>query len=196
MLSEAETLEILKEYEAVLEGHFVLSSGKHSPKYLQAAMLTRFPEVLTQLIDDSVAELKQNMTIETVLTAAIGGIPVGQQLAFLLGCRSIFAERDDHDEMVLRRNFCIANEERILLADDVITTGGSLNELRRIVKQYNGDIQGVFTLFNRSGRDHWQGLRIHSPFSIEFPVYRPSECPLCADGVETTRPGSSEPDET
>jgi orotate phosphoribosyltransferase len=173
---------------AILSGHFSLSSGKHSGNYVQVALVGREPQRLQRLL-----ELRQDalnaLKVETVLSAAIGGIAVGQQLALVLGARSIFAERQGTD-MTLRRGFHLQPGERVLLVEDVVTTGGTLGEVEALALAAGAEIVGAFTLINRSGQKDWHQRPLISVVDLQFPVYEPESCPLCSAGLPMDRPGS------
>lgn len=196
MLSDDEIRAILEDHGALLEGHFLLASGKHSNHYLQAAMIAQHPPVLSRILKDPLRELGESLSIDTVLTAATGGIPVAQQVGTLLERRTIFAERDEENRLRLRRNFRITSGEKVLLVEDVVTTGGTLGELRDLVEQHGGEVVGVFTLFNRSGMSRWSSFPLRSTFETEFPLWDPGECPLCDKGLPLERPGTKDVDPT
>lgn len=192
MLSDNDIRDILEDHGALLEGHFLLASGKHSNRYLQAAMIAQHPPVLSRILRDPLRDLEQSLTIDTVLTAATGGIPVAQQVGTLLERRTIFAERDDENRLRLRRNFRIDPGEKVLLVEDVVTTGGTLEELRELVEHNGGEVVGVFTLFNRSGMSSWSSFPLHSTFEAEFPLWEPETCPLCEKDRPLVRPGTKD----
>ncbi|MEW5693864.1 MAG: orotate phosphoribosyltransferase [Candidatus Hydrogenedentota bacterium] len=190
MQSNDKILEIFKGCGALLEGHFILASGKHSANYVQVALLAQYPRRLISLLFDKAFELQNRIKIDTVLSAAIGGIPVGQELGALFDCKAIFAERDNNNKMVLKRGFTIKNDERILLVEDVMTTGGTIDELKDIVIQNKGIIAGIFTIVNRTGKKYLGEYKIESIIELNFPVYNQDECPLCKQGIPAERPGT------
>lgn len=195
MPSENNDLERLAERGALLEGHFVLASGRHSPYYVQAARLTERPARLDRVLGPMLKELRVRRTPRTVLTAAMGGVPVGHQVAHRLDLRSLFAERDDANQLVLERDFELHGEEPVLLVEDVVTTGGTLGELRVLVEEAGAEVVGVLTLINRSGCSRWEGYDLNSVYELEIPTYTPEECPACAEGRPTVRPGSKKAEE-
>lgn len=187
-MSSDDLMQALRDCGALLEGHFVLSSGKHSGHYVQVAQVGRDPALLERLLKTREAEL-QALNIETVLSAAIGGIVVGQQLALLLGKASVFAERKS-DKMELRRGFNLRPGERVLLVEDVVTTGGTLAEIADLARAAGAEVAGAFTLINRSGSETWGDLPLHSVVAVDFPVYAADEVPPELAAVPQTRPGS------
>lgn len=195
MSSNNDPLSVLKKHGALLEGHFLLASGKHSAHYLQAAMLTQHPSLLSDLMFGAVEALGAEHDVEVALTAAVGGIAVGQQVGQLLGCRSVFAERNEGNQLELRRNFRIEPGEKVLLVEDVVTTGGTLGELKQLAESNDAQLVGAFTLFNRSGMDRWESMPLTSVFELEFPVFEPEDCPLCERGTPIHRPGTKDVDD-
>jgi len=189
-LSRDEKLALLKEFGALKEGHFVLASGKHSGHYVQVAMITQYPTALARLIEGAIADLKKRLSFTTMFTPAIGGVPVAQTAAQLADCRIIFAERNSENKMELRRGFTLAKGERIVLVEDVVTTGGTLVELKAIAEQAGAEIAGVFTVINRSGKETWQGFPLEAAIAIDFPTYEEKDCPLCKQGIPAYRPGT------
>jgi len=182
-------LRAFTEAGALLDGHFLLSSGLHSPRYLQCALVLQDPPLAERLCRD-LAEALKDLQAETVVGPAMGGIIVAYELARALGIRGIFAERKD-GSMQLRRGFAIRPGERILLAEDVVTTGGSLKEVMAAVKDAGGRIVGVASLVDRSGAgDPGFGMPLVSLLKIEVPTYTPEACPLCEAGSRAEKPGS------
>ncbi|KFL33769.1 MULTISPECIES: orotate phosphoribosyltransferase [unclassified Sulfurospirillum] len=194
---------IYKDANALLEGHFLLSSGKHSRYYLQSAKVLEDPKVAEQL---AVALAKMinasNLQIDTICSPALGGVLAGYELARALGKRFIFAERVN-GEMTIRRGFEVKKGEKILVCEDIITTGGSALEAANIAESMGGVIVGFAALANRGfckrvGSD-LEGkptckLPNDAPFfalaDFEFDIYEPSECPLCKEGSVAIKPGS------
>ncbi len=194
---------IYMDADALLEGHFKLSSGNHSQFYLQSAKVLEDPKTAKLLADELAREIKASgLEIDTVCAPALGGLIAGFALATALDVRSIFAERVD-GKMTIRRGFEIKPGEKVLMCEDIITTGGSAMEAAAVVKELGGEIVGVAALANR-GFCHREGSDIKTkpncklpqdiPFfalaDFTFEMYAPEECPLCKDGSEAIKPGS------
>lgn len=174
---------------ALLEGHFVLSSGLHSPRYLQCALVLQDPPLAERLCRQ-LAEKVRDLQAEVVIGPALGGIVVAYELARALGVRGIFAERKD-GTMCLRRGFSLRKGERVLLAEDVVTTGGSLKEVIEVLRQWGAEPVGVVSLVDRSGdRDPAFGVPFVGLVRVDVPTWQPDGCPLCRDGVPVEKPGS------
>jgi len=181
-------LKDFREAGALLEGHFLLTSGLHSPRYLQCAQVMQNPALAERLCAQLARALDANR-IECVVGPAVGGILVAYELARALGVRTIYAERQD-GKMTLRRGFAIRPGERILLCEDVVTTGGSLLEVRDLVTAAGGQVVAVASLVDRtSGRDAGLGLRLTSLLKIDVPAYPAEECPMCRAGQPLVSPG-------
>ena len=182
--------EILKESGALLEGHFLLSSGKHSNKYVQCAKVLMYPDKAKEVLTPVVEELKKDgLEIDTVLGPAIGGILVSYEVGRQLDVRSIFSEREEN-QMTLRRGFSVEKGEKILITEDVITTGKSSLEAISSVEPYGVEIVGIVCLVNRSGLDNLNGIKIYSAADLEIKTFEKDDCPLCKDNVELVKPGS------
>jgi orotate phosphoribosyltransferase len=182
-------LETFIEARALLEGHFILTSGLHSPRYLQCALVLQHPNPAAKLCQALARQIKA-LEVETVIGPALGGIVVAYEMARALGARGIFAERKEK-LMELRRGFAIQSGERVLLVEDVVTTGGSLKEVRDLVQAAGGRIVAVASLVDRtSGRDPEFGVPFFSLLKIDVPTYEPAECPLCREGLPLVKPGS------
>ena len=194
---------IYMDADALLEGHFKLSSGNHSQFYLQSAKVLEDPKTAKLLADELAKQIKaSNLEIDTVCAPALGGLIAGFALATALDVRSIFAERVN-GEMTIRRGFEIKKGEKVLICEDIITTGGSAMEAAQVIKELGGEIVGVAALANR-GFCHRENSNITTkpncklpqdiPFfalaDFTFEMYSPDECPLCKDGSEAIKPGS------
>jgi len=182
-------LEVFREAGALLEGHFLLSSGLHSPKYLQCALVLQDPARAERLCS-RLARAFADDRVETVVGPAMGGILVAYELARALGARAIFAEREE-ERMRLRRGFRIEPGQRVLLAEDVVTTGGSLREVLALVREAGAEVVGVAALVDRtSGRDPGFEMPLTALVQLDVPTHVPEECPLCREGVPVVKPGS------
>lgn len=180
-------MQIFKDAGAVLEGHFLLTSGLHSPVYWEKFRVLQHPrytEELCQLIAD---HFKRENT-QVVAGPTTGGIIIAFEVAKLLGVRGIFAEKEG-EERVFRRGFAINPGERVLIVDDVLTTGGSIIEVMKAVRKLGGNIIGIGVLLDRSEQKKDFGLPLFSCLSVTTPTYKPEECPLCAAGIPLVKPG-------
>lgn len=181
-------LEHFRQSDAFLEGHFVLSSGLHSPGYLQCALAlqrARDAERFGKLIADRF----RGTEISTVASPAIGGLIIGYAVAHSLGGRFIWTERRG-GVMTLRRGFTLAPGEKILVVEDVITTGGSTRECVATLVQNGGEVVAAASVIDRSNGTAVVGVPRVSLAKIDVPTYKPEECPMCARGEETHKPGS------
>lgn len=189
-LTSEEILNIFKETEALLEGHFILTSGLHSGAYFQCAKVFQYPWMGEKLCKD-MGDRFQDEKIDVVVSPAVGGIVVGQEVARLLQVRSIFTERVEA-KMTLRRGFEISEGENVLVVEDVTTTGGSVKEVIDAVKSYGGEIVAVAAVVDRSGGKVKFGVPYFSLFQMEVTNYSPDNCPLCQSGSTAVKPGSRE----
>lgn len=187
-LSENFVLNIFKQTGALMEGHFLLTSGRHSNIYFQCANVLQHPEY-TELLCSKIAENFKHQLIDTVIAPAIGGIGVGQEVARILKKRSIFAEREDKT-LTLRRGFSLAEGEKVLVCEDVVTTGGSVFEVIDIVKSFNAEVVGVGYVVDRSNGKVNFGYPQFSTMQIEAVSFAPEECEYCKKGDELVKPGS------
>jgi len=193
-MNEKEVMAIFKEKGALLEGHFGLSSGLHSTKYLQAALILQYPWLATKLCT-SLAQFFRNEGVQVVISPALGGIVVGQKVAEVLKARAIFAEKDK-GKFTLRRGFRINPEEKVLVVEDVITTGGSVKGIIKVVEESKGEVVGVGCLINRSCNKITfitkRKIKIvpESLLNLKIKTYPRARCPLCKKGVSLIRPGS------
>jgi orotate phosphoribosyltransferase len=185
-------LKIFEESGALLKGHFLLSSGLHSPRYLQCALVLQHPATAEKLGAELAAKIKADERvgrIDLVIAPALGGVIVAHEVARALGVRALFTERED-GVMKLRRGFQIDPDERALVVEDVITTGGSTQEVIEVVRQQGGKVVGVGSLIDRSGGRVDLGVPRHALAVLEVPTYRPEDCPLCREGSAPVKPGS------
>lgn len=187
-LNETWILETFKKSGALLNGHFLLTSGRHSDVYFQCAKVLQYPEYAEKLCSIIADEFK-NKKIDTVIAPAIGGIVVGQEVARLLNKRSIFAEREDKT-LTLRRGFSLEKGEKVLVCEDVVTTGGSVFEVIEIVKKAGAEVVGVGFIVDRSNGKVQFGFPQVSGMKMNVVSYSAEECPLCKEGTSAVKPGS------
>lgn len=186
--SRNEIMEIFLKTEALLNGHFLLTSGRHSNQYFQCAKVLQYPNY-TEQVCKKIVDYFNSYDIDTVVSPAMGGIIVGQEVARQLNKRSIFAEREDKN-LVLRRGFEIKPGEKVLVCEDVVTTGGSVFEVIEIVKRSGGNLVGVGFLVDRSNGKVNFGVPQISALKLEVVSYLPEECPMCKEGIPVVKPGS------
>lgn len=180
---------LLESAGAVRQGHFELSSGLHSGTYIQCALVLQHPEFAERLGRALAAEF-HDIQIECVASPALGGIILGHEVARAIGVRAVFAERDSSGQLTLRRGFDVKPDERVLVVEDVWTTGGSTFETMRVIEQAGGRVVGVGALIDRSGGNLEFPVRAEALLELRVPSYSPQECPLCRSGSEPIRPGS------
>ena len=178
------TLELLAERGAVLAGHFLLTSGKHSDIYVEKARMLEDPALVLRFADEMAS---WHDGVEAVVSPAVGAIPLGFAVALAGGARFLFAERED-GAMALRRGFRLRPGERVLVVEDVVTTGGSATEVWDLIRADGAEPLGVAALVDRSVGDLPFPLR--ALVQVEAGVYEPDHCPLCADGVPIESHGS------
>lgn len=185
-------LAAFKERGALLEGHFLLTSGLHSPRYLQCARVLMDPVFATGLGAELAAELTPLLAgtrPSAVIAPALGGVLVAHEVARGLHCRGLFTERQD-GLMTLRRGFTLDSGEAVVVVEDVITTGGSTREVIECVRARGAHVLAVGSLVDRSGGSVNLGLPRASLLSLEVPTWEAASCPLCAQGGEPEKPGS------
>ncbi|MBR7158402.1 MAG: orotate phosphoribosyltransferase [Alphaproteobacteria bacterium] len=180
-------IELLKESEALLEGHFLLSSGKHSNRYVQCAKVLRFPDKADKVLAIT-AEKVKDLDFDIVVGPAMGGIIVAYELGRQLGKEAIFAERDDEGKMSIRRGFTIQPGAKVLITEDVVTTGKSSMEVKEVVESMGGKAVAIACLADRTVGDI--GLPVYGAIKLDIAVYNPEDCPLCKEGIPYEKPGS------
>ncbi len=185
---EMDILERFIETNALLEGHFILSSGLHSPKYLQCALALQHPSEAAKF-GEMIAGNFSGEGVETVASPAIGGLIIGFVTAQALGVRFIWTEREN-GAMTLRRGFSVTEGERILVVEDVITTGGSTRECIDAIEKHGAKVIAAGSIVDRSNGAADVGVLRVSLVSLDVPSYKPEDCPLCAAGIEAVKPGS------
>jgi len=183
-----EVLAVYEKTNALLKGHFLLSSGLHSEQYLQSALVLQHPDLATKLCAALAAPFAGEQ-IGVVIAPALGGVFVSHETARALGVRAIFAERVN-GELTLRRGFSITPGERVLVVEDVITTGKSTRETIKVVKRWGGEVVAAASLIDRSGGTAELGVPYRSLVSLSVPTYPPDACPLCKAGGNPVKPGS------
>ncbi len=188
LLEEKEILEILRETKVLREGHFRLTSGRHSKRYMQCAQVLQYPRFTEKLCEDLARRFKVH-EIHAVVAPAIGGIIIAYEVAKVLGVRALFTERED-GKMTFRRGFDLEDDENVLVVEDVITTGGSVREVMEAVKERGANVCGVGVLVDRSaGKVHF-GVHTESLITIEIETWEPDGCPLCKERIPINKPGS------
>ncbi|MGC2423466.1 MAG: orotate phosphoribosyltransferase [Nitrospirota bacterium] len=183
-----EILQIFRQKGALLEGHFLLSSGMHSPMYLQCALVLQYPDIATELCFKLGSNFRSEK-IDFVIAPALGGIIVAQEVAKSLGVRAIFAERVE-GKLTLRRGFTIAEGERALVVEDVITTGGSTRETMRVVREAGGIVAAAGAIIDRSGGTAELDVAYKALVTLSIDIHQPNDCPMCAQGLPFVKPGS------
>jgi orotate phosphoribosyltransferase len=182
-------LEILKETDAFLEGHFLLSSGKHSDQYVQCAKVLRFPDQAEKVLKPVVEQLK-SLKIDKVVGPAMGGVIVSYEIGRQLGKESIFTERKD-GVMELRRGFEITAGERVIITEDVVTTGKSTIETKKVLESLGAEVLGVACIADRRAQGVEIDMPIYSAIKLEITAWDPSDCPVCKENkLPLVKPGS------
>lgn len=185
----ASVLALFRARGAFLEGHFRLSSGLHSGGYLQCALVLQDPRDAAAL-GEAIAARVRDLRIDAVVSPALGGIVIGHEVARALGVRAIFAERHD-GALTLRRGFALAPGERVLVVEDVVTTGGSTRETMEVARAAGAEVVGAASIVDRrGGAAAALGVPYHALQALDVPAYDPASCPLCARGVPVVKPGS------
>jgi orotate phosphoribosyltransferase len=187
-MKETEILDLFKRTGAVKTGHWQLSSGLHAAKYWQCALALEDAET-TRRIGQAIAAGYNNADIDTVVSPAIGGIVLGFAVAQALGKRFIWAERAQ-GEMVFRRGFALGPGERVLVVEDVVTTGGSVAEVIKLAQTAGAEVTGAACLINRGGQAEIAGIKLKSLVTAVTEAYQPENCPLCRAGKPIESPGS------
>lgn len=188
MLSKKRINEILEISGTVQTGHFLLTSGKHSNKYMQCAKIFQHPDLSSE-ISKALSEKFDGYDIDIVIGPAIGGIILAYEVARHLEVRALFAEREN-GVMTLRRGFEIMPGSKVLVVEDVITTGGSVKEVINVVRSVGGEVVGVGCVIDRSGTKGLFDVPYKSVTKVEIDAFEPEECPLCKAGIAAVKPGS------
>lgn len=187
-MSTSALLDIFRSSGALLEGHFKLTSGLHSNTYFQCAKVLQYPEYLTEICRN-IAAAFGGPEIDTVISPAVGGIVVGTEVGRQLGVKTIFAERKE-GKMVLRRGFAVSPGEKVLVVEDVITTGGSVVEVMEVITNAGAAVVGVGSVVDRSNGTVKLAEKQFSLLTLEVKNYEPDNCPLCRENIPLDAPGS------
>jgi orotate phosphoribosyltransferase len=187
-MDESEVLTLLRRTGAFQTGHFLLSSGMHSPQYVQCALLLQHPQHAAA-VGAAVADRFRSERVQVVLGPAYGGMTIAHEVARSLGARSLFAERVE-GRFELRRSFQIDAGERTLVVEDVVTTGAATREVKRLVERLGGVVVGVGAIVDRTAAPLEFDCRFEALATIDAPAYLPSMCELCQQGVPLVKPGS------
>jgi orotate phosphoribosyltransferase len=188
-MEQNEALDLYRRTGAYLEGHFRLSSGLHSPGYLQSALVLQHPGDARSL-GAGIAEKVKSCRSTVVLSPALGGLIIGHEVARALGVRAIFAERAGGTALTLRRGFTLAPSDRVLVVEDVFTTGKSTRETMEVARNAGAGVVGAAAIVDRSGGTIDFGVPAYALVRLEVPTYEPEKCPLCAEGIALVKPGS------
>jgi len=189
---DAELLEQqLRQEDALLRGHFRLSSGLHSDTYVQCARFLRRPDLAATAAAALAGQIQAaDLQPDVVVGPAMGGVVIGYELARQLGVPGIFTERDADGQMTLRRGFTIAPGEKVIIAEDVVTTGKSTLEVAKVLRALGAEVLGVASLIDRTGGNGGLNFPHFALLSVQAATYQPDACPLCAAGVPVVKPGS------
>jgi orotate phosphoribosyltransferase len=193
--TQEDLLRIFEQKGALLQGHFLLSSGLHSPRYLQCARVLMDPPLAIRLCAALAERLRPRLAggaVGAVVAPALGGVLVAHEVARALGCRGLFTERQD-GVMTLRRGFTLEPGESVVVVEDVITTGGSTREVMDAVGAKGAHVVAVGSLVDRSAGQVDLGVARESLLALEVPSYASGACPLCASGSQPEKPGSRPP---
>jgi orotate phosphoribosyltransferase len=183
--------EIFQKAGAILKGHFLLASGVHSPIYWEKFQVLQFPSYTEQLCHIITTHF-QKQGIQVVAGPTTGGIILAFEVARQLGVRGIFAEKEGNTERAFKRGFSISPGERVLIVDDILTSGNSIGEVMAAVTKQGGIVVGIGVLVDRSEQELEFGVPLFSCHRVLTPTYSPPDCPLCAAQIPLVKPGSSQ----
>jgi orotate phosphoribosyltransferase len=187
-VDQSAVLDLFRQSGALLEGHFRLTSGLHSPGYLQCALVLQHPagaEALGRALGSKIG----TGGATAVLSPALGGLIIGHEVARALGVRALFAERVD-GALALRRGFALSPADRVVVIEDVVTTGGSTRETVDVARKSGATVIAAGSIIDRSGGAGGLDVPYHSLVALSLPTYQPEQCPLCAAGSPVVKPGS------
>jgi len=190
-ITPADVERIFRVSGALRDGHFVLASGRHSPTYLEKFQVLGHP-VETERLCGAIADRARPLDLATVAGPTTGGVILAHEVARQLGLRAVYAERRVNGAgREFRRGFALGRRERVLVVDDIMTTGGSVQETMDAVRSAGATVVGAAVLVDRSGGAARLDVPLHALWTLEIPTYAPSACPLCAKGLPATHPGTS-----
>lgn len=189
-MNSEQVMELFRRTGVLLEGHFKLTSGRHSPMFLQCSQVMQYPHEAEPLAA-ALAERVKGLRVDAVIGPAMGGIVLSYEIGRQLGTKAIFAERQD-GTMTLRRGFSIKPGHRYLVVEDAVSTGGSVREVMDVVCEHGAEVAGVGVLVDRSAGKVDFGVPTLAMLTLEVPSYPPDDCPLCRQGVPLTLPKSSQ----
>ncbi|MHC6180837.1 orotate phosphoribosyltransferase [Clostridium sp. JNZ X4-2] len=181
-------IDILKQAGALLEGHFLLSSGKHSNKYCQCAKLLQYPDKAEKVLS-VIADKLKDVNFDKIVGPAMGGVIVSYELARQTGKPGIFAERQNGN-MTIRRGFEINPGEKVIISEDVVTTGKSSLEVARVIENLGGEVAGICCIVDRSSRNIKIPYPVYSAVKLNIITYNAEDCPMCRNGLDYIKPGS------
>jgi orotate phosphoribosyltransferase len=191
-MTRDELLDVFRTSGALLEGHFRLTSSLHSPGYLQCALVLQHPRQ-AEALGAALATRTRDLRATTVLSPALGGVIIGHEVGRALGIRAMFAERQD-GALTLRRGFLLGEMDRVLVVEDVMTTGGSTRETIQVARAAGAQVVGAASIVDRGAAAVSRETELGVPFAtllrIDLPTYNPDQCPLCAQGLPVVKPGS------
>lgn len=186
-MESAAVIDLFRKTGALLEGHFRLSSGLHSTGYLQCALVLQYP-AYAEALGQALGAAARSLGANAVLSPALGGVVIGQEVGRALGVRALFAERQG-GLLTLRRGFTLGPDDRVLVVEDVVTTGGSTRETMDVARATGASIVGAAAIIDRGGAASLD-VPFHALATVGLPTYDPDACPLCAQGMPVVKPGS------
>jgi len=186
MLSDKEVFKVFEDCGALLTGHFLLTSGRHSPKFLQAALVLQHPDEASRLAA-ALAQHFDSERVDLVVGPAVGGIILAHEVARALGVRACYSEKEA-DGMVLRRGFAVPSGTRVLVVEDVVTTGGSVRRTVEHLRERGAEVVGIGVLIDRSGGKAEFDVPFRTLARLDIETHVPADCPLCADKIPLVEP--------
>lgn len=191
MVTQREVERVFREAGALRDGHFVLASGRHSPRYLEKFQVLQWP-VRTAALCADIAQWARPLGPATIAGPTTGGIIIAHEVARQMEIRAVYAERTEGGPgREFRRGFELGSGERVVVVDDIMTTGGSVQETIAAVRRAGAQVVGAAVFVDRSGGDTKLDVPLHALWTIDIPTYSPEDCPQCADGVPPAKPGTT-----